>query len=281
MLDLAGWPKGMRVIARKERPHPGAQLRITDIDGHRVTCFATSTKGGQLADLELRHRRRARCEDRIRCAKDTGLRNLPLQRLRPEPDLDRDRRPGLRPARLDGHARPGRQGPQMGTQAAPPPPVLRRRPASSAAAAASGSGSPPDGPGHPTSPPRSAAWTRSRPADQHHQSPTTRKGQPAGPWNPPPGTPAAAPARPRPGNRPRADHLRPARPASRKIEANETRNPTMQPAPPWIGNHRQVYRELHDARVGPLGALDIHYGPVTVSGFEDPCWRGSLESELP
>jgi hypothetical protein len=33
---------------------------------------------GQLADLELRHRRRARAEDRIRCAKDTGLANLPL-----------------------------------------------------------------------------------------------------------------------------------------------------------------------------------------------------------
>jgi hypothetical protein len=79
VLDLSGWPKGMRVIARKERPHPGAQLRITDIDGHRFTCFATSTKGGQLAGLELRHRRRARCEDRIRCAKDTGLRNLPLK----------------------------------------------------------------------------------------------------------------------------------------------------------------------------------------------------------
>jgi hypothetical protein len=27
---LAGWPPGMRVIARKERPHPGAQLRLTD-----------------------------------------------------------------------------------------------------------------------------------------------------------------------------------------------------------------------------------------------------------
>ena len=78
MLDLSSWPKGMRVIVRKERPHPGAQLRFTDIDGHRFTCFATSTKGGQLADLELRHRRRARCEDRIRCAKDTGLRNLLL-----------------------------------------------------------------------------------------------------------------------------------------------------------------------------------------------------------
>ena len=78
MLDLSCWPKGMRIIVRKERPHPGAQLRFTDIDGHRFTCFATSTRGGQLADLELRHRRRARCEDRIRCAKDTGLRNLPL-----------------------------------------------------------------------------------------------------------------------------------------------------------------------------------------------------------
>jgi hypothetical protein len=79
LLDLSGWPVGMRVIARKERPHPGAQLRLTDVDGNRVTCFATSTRRGQLADLELRHRRRARCEDRIRCAKDTGLRNLPLR----------------------------------------------------------------------------------------------------------------------------------------------------------------------------------------------------------
>ena len=78
LLDLASWPRGMRVIVRKERPHPGAQLRFTEFDGHRFTCFATDTKTGQLADLELRHRRRARCEDRIRCAKDTGLRNLPL-----------------------------------------------------------------------------------------------------------------------------------------------------------------------------------------------------------
>jgi Transposase DDE domain group 1 len=81
LLDLSGWPEGMRVIVRKERPHPGAQLRFTDIDGHRFTAFATGTRRGQLADLELRHRRRARCEDRIRCAKDTGLRNLPLHRF--------------------------------------------------------------------------------------------------------------------------------------------------------------------------------------------------------
>jgi hypothetical protein len=79
MLDLSSWPAGLRVIVRKERPHPGAQLRFTDLDGHRFTAFATDARKGQLADLELRHRRRARCEDRIRCAKDTGLRSLPLK----------------------------------------------------------------------------------------------------------------------------------------------------------------------------------------------------------
>jgi hypothetical protein len=83
LMDMSGWPPGMRVIVRKERPHPGAQLRITDVDGHRVTAFATNTRTGgtgtQLADLELRHRHRARCEDRIRVSKDTGLNNLPLQ----------------------------------------------------------------------------------------------------------------------------------------------------------------------------------------------------------
>jgi Transposase DDE domain group 1 len=78
LLNLTGWPEGTRVIARREVPHPGAQLRLTDHDGRRITCFATNTTGGQLANLELRHRRRARAEDRIRCAKDTGLGNLPL-----------------------------------------------------------------------------------------------------------------------------------------------------------------------------------------------------------
>lgn len=78
LLDLSSWPKGMRVIVRKERPHPGAQLRFTDRDGLRLTAFVTNTRRGQLPDLELRHRRRARCEDRIRTAKVTGLQNLPL-----------------------------------------------------------------------------------------------------------------------------------------------------------------------------------------------------------
>ncbi len=74
------WPPGMRVIARRERPHPGAQLRLTDHNGWRITCFATNTNGPgwTLPVLEMRHRQRARCEDRIRCLKDTGMRNLPF-----------------------------------------------------------------------------------------------------------------------------------------------------------------------------------------------------------
>jgi hypothetical protein len=73
------WPPGMRVIARRERPHPGAQLHLTDLDGWRITCFATNTRGPgwTLAALETRHRLRARAEDRIRALKDTGMRNLP------------------------------------------------------------------------------------------------------------------------------------------------------------------------------------------------------------
>jgi hypothetical protein len=82
LVDMSSWPPGTRLILRKERPHPGAQLRITDADGLRVTGFLTNTTPGgpghQLADLELRHRRHARVEDRIRAAKDTGMRNLPF-----------------------------------------------------------------------------------------------------------------------------------------------------------------------------------------------------------
>ena len=82
LLDTGGWPQGMRVIVRKERAHPGAQLRFTDIDGHRFTCFATNAKKGQLADLELRHRRRPGARTASGAAKDTGLRNLPLKASR-------------------------------------------------------------------------------------------------------------------------------------------------------------------------------------------------------
>ena len=67
------------MILRRELPHQGAQLRFEDVGGYRLTAFATNTKVGQLADLEVRHRLRTRCEDRIRCAKDTGRDRFPLQ----------------------------------------------------------------------------------------------------------------------------------------------------------------------------------------------------------
>jgi hypothetical protein len=75
---LASWPEGMRVIVRRERPHPGAQLSLfEERDGWRYQAFVTNTKVGQLAFLEARHRAHARVEDRIRHAKDTGLGRFP------------------------------------------------------------------------------------------------------------------------------------------------------------------------------------------------------------
>lgn len=78
-LDLAanGWPPGIRIIVRRERPHPGAQLTFSDVDGYRFQTFATSTAVGQLAVLEARHRAHARVEDRIRAGKDTGYGRFP------------------------------------------------------------------------------------------------------------------------------------------------------------------------------------------------------------
>ncbi|MGW1901255.1 transposase [Streptomyces hirsutus] len=70
--------KGMRLIVRREHPYRVAQLRLADADGMRLTAFAAHTTDIPIARLELRHRRRARAEDRIRTARATGLRNLPL-----------------------------------------------------------------------------------------------------------------------------------------------------------------------------------------------------------
>jgi hypothetical protein len=82
LLDLKSWPVGMRVIVRREHPHPGAPLSLFEYrDGWRYQAFVTNTDqlgpAGQLAFLEARHRAHARVEDRIRNAKDTGLGRLP------------------------------------------------------------------------------------------------------------------------------------------------------------------------------------------------------------
>src|SRR5680860_1590270 len=77
LIDLSGWPEGSRLIVRRERPHPGAQLSFTDSDGHRFQAILTD-RTGDAAGLERDHRARARCEDRIRCSKQMGLELLPF-----------------------------------------------------------------------------------------------------------------------------------------------------------------------------------------------------------
>jgi len=78
-LDLSAWPAGTRAICRRERPHPGAQLSFSDADGHRFQVLLTNQQGSRIARLEQVHRQRAAIEDAIRCAKASGLRNLPFR----------------------------------------------------------------------------------------------------------------------------------------------------------------------------------------------------------
>jgi hypothetical protein len=78
-LDLGSWPKGSRVIVRRERPHPGVQLSFTDHDGHRFQAILTDQADSDFARIECRHRARARVEDHIRNDKQTGLANLPFR----------------------------------------------------------------------------------------------------------------------------------------------------------------------------------------------------------
>lgn len=79
LVDLSGWPAGSRVIVRRERPHPGAQLSFTDQDGHRFQAILTDQTDTDIAMLERNHRARARVEHQIADAKDTGLANLPFR----------------------------------------------------------------------------------------------------------------------------------------------------------------------------------------------------------
>jgi len=81
--DLSGWPEGTRLIVRKEIPHPGAQLRFSDLEGHRYQCFLTDETGEDIAGLEARHRLHARVEDRIQESQELGLGRLPFQALEP------------------------------------------------------------------------------------------------------------------------------------------------------------------------------------------------------
>ena len=166
MVDLRSWPPGSRLILRKERPHPGAQLTFTDLDGMRITAVLTNTGPGvipgQAAGLELRHRQHARVEDRIREAKATGLRNLPchataLNATWLEVVLTADRPDHLDPAdRLPRH--PG-TGPLRDPRVPLPGPARRR----------------PDHPRRPTHPPTHRPALALGSPDRRRVPPNTRR----------------------------------------------------------------------------------------------------------
>jgi hypothetical protein len=79
MVDLSAWPERCRLIVRRERPHPGAQLSFTDHDGYRFQAILTDQPDPDIAVLECRHRQHAHVEDRIRDDKDTGLSKFPFK----------------------------------------------------------------------------------------------------------------------------------------------------------------------------------------------------------
>ena len=78
MVDLDSWPEGTRLICRRERPHPGAQLTFTDVDGHRFQCFITDQPDTNIAALEAVHRQHAEVEDRVKTLKACGAGYLPF-----------------------------------------------------------------------------------------------------------------------------------------------------------------------------------------------------------
>jgi hypothetical protein len=77
LVNLKRWPNGMRMLVRREEPHPGAQLTFTDVEGYRYQVFVTDLEGNDVCFMEALYRGRGRCECRIRDTKDTGLAHLP------------------------------------------------------------------------------------------------------------------------------------------------------------------------------------------------------------
>lgn len=77
LVDLSAWPEGTRMVARREEPHPGAQLTFSDVLGRRYQVFVTDHPERDVCFLEALYRGRGRVECAIRDGKDTGLANLP------------------------------------------------------------------------------------------------------------------------------------------------------------------------------------------------------------
>ena len=53
LLDRSAWPVGTSVIVRREDPHPGAQFRYTDCEGHRFSAAVGQAEDEVDHDLSL------------------------------------------------------------------------------------------------------------------------------------------------------------------------------------------------------------------------------------
>ena len=78
-VPLSGYPKGTNLYLRAEPLHPGARATLLDHEGHRITAFLCNSPRWDTQELDARHRKRARCENRIKTLKNTGLDKLPFQ----------------------------------------------------------------------------------------------------------------------------------------------------------------------------------------------------------
>lgn len=72
-----GWPCGTRAIVRRESAHPGAQMRIWDLDGFRFQVVLTDQSGDPVA-VEAAHRAHAHVEEHVKTLKDVGLARMPF-----------------------------------------------------------------------------------------------------------------------------------------------------------------------------------------------------------
>jgi hypothetical protein len=128
LVDFDTWPAGTRLICRRERPHPGAQLSLFDTaEGWRHTCFITNTGGDDLAGLNdgtgaTPGSRTVSAAGRLRAGQPA------LRGLRPQPGLGRGLAAGRLPAGLDPAVVPRRGPGPSRTQDPALPAVPRRRP---------------------------------------------------------------------------------------------------------------------------------------------------------
>ena len=198
--------RAMRVFARRERPHPGAQLSLFEAaDGWRYSPVGhqPARRHERLArPVRLRRRRPPRPRPRRgRHPHRQGHRPraFPLARLQGQPGVARRVHDRLHPAGLAEAARPGRRPREGRAEDAALPRPARRRPPRPRRAPQDASKSPRPGPGPRRSPPPGSASRPSRkPPDQREPVPAEQERRPRGPWNPrPPGPTAGPPSYPR------------------------------------------------------------------------------------